>query len=99
MGWYMRDMDRRCAEAGRKAAADRIERLGISDAMWDRLQELPLARLTRERGDRASMSSPTLVALEKRGLATWTIIEGEQSHIVLWRCTDAGERMMRDGRP
>lgn len=102
MGNYSRDFDRRVAADTKRLKAKTLDRLGLSAPMWESLQALHLARLTRERGQPAPMSQPSLVALERRGLATWIPIDGESPTSggnVLWRCTEEGAAQVMAGRP
>lgn len=96
-----RDFDRRAAANNRKQAAELLDRLGLSDPMWESLQALHLARLTRERGQRAPMAQVTLVALQRRNLAVWNVIPDEDpiEGDVLWSCTDEGAEIVMKGRP
>ena len=98
---WMRDFDRNAAATRKRIQADRLERLGLSDPMWNALQDLHLARLERERGRRAKMTDATLVALQTRGLATWNPIPGENAADgdCLWTATAEGAAMIKTGRP
>jgi hypothetical protein len=101
MTGHSRHFDRRAAANTKKAAAAALDRLGLSDPMWESLQALHLARLTRERGQRAPMAQTTLVALQRRNLASYTTIDGEDpiEGDVLWSCTAEGAELVTKGRP
>lgn len=87
--------------------AARLARLGMSDAMWDALEDLHLARLNKERGRRRRMNDRTLQALSSRGLATWTPAPVPCPHCdgsactaetVLWSATPEGKELAMRGR-
>lgn len=93
-----REFDRRVQAHVAARAADTLRRDGITDPMWESLQALHLARLTPERGARSTITQRTLAALQRRGLAEWRPIDGEDT-FVIWRCTEEGTKMVKKGRP
>lgn len=72
-----------------------LERAGMSPAMWAKLEELHLARLTPERGLRASLVEPTLCALYSRGLAIGKPVAGFDGW--LWTTTKDGAALHMAG--
>lgn len=96
-----RAFERRAKANAAALKAKTLDRLGVSDAMWETLQTLHLARLTPERGRPAPMAQATLAALQRRGLAAWVLIDGEDpvEGNVSWSCTADGAAMIKEGRP
>lgn len=92
-----RDFERTAAAADKARKAKTLDTKGITDPMWEALQTIHLARLTRERGHRASAHSTVLVALFNRGLATWT--HAADGNGMVWTTTPEGAAMMKEGRP
>lgn len=95
--------------AQRKAAEDRaLERLGMSDPMWEALEDLHLSRLNKERGRRRKATDRTMLALYKRGLATYVIpapspcpyCDGSScgDDVAVWSCTEKGKALAMAGR-
>jgi len=95
--------------AQRKASEDRtLDRLGMSDAMWDALEDLHLSRLNKERGRRRKLNDRTMTALYKRGLATYVSpapVPCPYCHgatcgddVAVWSCTDKGKALAMAGR-
>lgn len=91
-----RDFERRVAAADKARKAKTLDTKGITDPMWNMLQQVHLARLTPERALSASPTQPQLQALHRRGLVTWSEQKGE---LAQWTTTPAGADIMKKGRP
>jgi len=106
-----RSYARATAAAAKSQHARNLARLGMSDAMWEALEDLHLARLNKERGRRRKMNDRTLGALYKRGLATCVAPPdycpcGVRTdlcaccgpNVMLWMLTETGKALVRSGR-
>lgn len=88
-------MTRVYIERGRKVGKDDAAWRALSGPMQDRLGDLHLARLNKERGRRASIDDRTLLALYRRGLAVYRFADDGGP---LWSLSDEGKRLwMRFG--
>ncbi len=82
--------------AAKQAQQMLLSRRGISPTMWERLDMLHIARLGKERGIRADLREPTMVALWNRGLVQGKDVQGYDGW--LWSLTDAGRAAVKGPR-
>lgn len=92
-----RAFERRVAALDAAKKAQTLEAKGVTDSMWDMLQDLHLARLKPERAIRIAAGNATLAALKRRGLATSASAEDQSA--VMAKATPEGAAMVKKGRP
>lgn len=91
-------MTRRALSILATQQARRLDRLGMSETMWEALGEVYRARLNRERGLVRATLDATLCALYQRGLVMQAAAPVDRHPPVsLWTTTDKGKTMVLEG--